>query len=112
MLEGFIGFMTELAFAFSQPSEIDRMLKWTGLHVFFRRPGRVVDDRVTDVAVIGDHLARLADVLAIMTTKATWKIQMADVVGMCLPISLHLREKVSLKDALYFRDGAIDRGLL
>lgn len=67
---------------------------------------------MTDVAVVGDHFAGVADVLAIVTAEAAREIQMADVIGVRLPVGLHLREKVGLKDPLNFGDGAFDRSLL
>src|SRR5258708_32285489 len=63
---------------------------------------------MADVAVITNNLARIADVLTIMAAKAPLGIEVADVVWMSLPISLHLREKVSLKEALGFGNGRFD----
>ena len=64
---------------------------------------------MTDVAVVRDHFAVVAHVLAVVTTKATREIKMADVVRMRLPIGFHFREEIGLKDTLHFRDGAVNR---
>src|SRR5689334_11230364 len=69
---------------------------------------RIVDHRMTDVAVIGDDLSVFAYVVAVVTTETTREIQMADIVRVRLPIRLHLRKEISLKDALHFGDRAID----
>jgi len=110
MLEELVGLMTELAFMLvGETTEVYRMLKRTSFHILLRRGGGIVNHRVADIAVVGNHLAGVADVLAIMTTEATREDQMTDVVRMRPPIRFHLRKEIGLKDALHFRDGAIDR---
>ena len=112
MLEGLICFVAKLAFVFLERAKVNGVLKWTGLHVLFRRPGRVVDHRMADVAIVRNDFAAVADVLAVVTAEATREVKMANVVWMGLPVSLHLRKKVSLKDALNFGDRGFDHRLL
>jgi hypothetical protein len=112
MLEGLVGFMAIVAFVVGKRTQIDRVLKWSRLRIFFGRPGRVIDHRVADVAVVGDYFAGVAHVFAVVTAEAAREIEMADVVWMGLPIGLHLREKVSLKDALNLGHGSLDCDLL
>ena len=59
---------------------------------------------MTDVAIVANHFSRVADVLAVMTTKTTGRVKMSDIVRMSGPVGLHLREKVGLEDALRFAD--------
>ena len=63
---------------------------------------------MTDIAVVADHLARVADVLAVMTTKTTTEIKMADVIRMSLPVGPHLGEKISSKDSLQLGGRCLD----
>src|ERR1043166_7287026 len=88
------------------------MDEWTSPHVLLRWARGVINHRVADVAVVANYFAVLAHVLAVMATKAAGKIKMADVVRVRLPISLHLREKISLKDSLDLFHGRVDRRVL
>jgi hypothetical protein len=108
MLKWLVRLVTELAFAIGEASEIDRMLESSGPRILFWRSSRVVDHRVADVAIIPDHFARIANMLAIMATETARRIEMADVVGMRLPIRFHLREKVRLEDALNLFDAGLN----
>lgn len=112
MLEGLVRFMAKLALVVGQPSKINRVLERPGLRVFFGRSGRIIDYCVADIAIIPDYLSGIAHVLAIVATEATRRIEVANVVGMRLPICLHLREKISLKDALDFFAGDLYRLVL
>src|SRR5438874_9713939 len=56
MLEWFVGLVAELAFAFGERAQIDRMLARPQLRVFFRRARGVIDHRVANVTVVGNHL--------------------------------------------------------
>ena len=53
-----------------QAAEIYRMLKRAEFYRS-RRIRRIVDHRVTDIAVVSNHFAAVAHVLAVMTTKTT-----------------------------------------
>ncbi len=108
MLERLVRLVAMVASVSGQRSQVDRVLKGARLDIFLRRPGRVVDNRVTHVAVISNDFSRLADVVAGMTSKTPRSIKVTEVVWMSLPIGLHLREKVVLKNALNFRDRALD----
>ena len=71
MLERLVRLMAIVAFVFiGERAQVNRMLECSGLYILIRRRGRVEDRRVTDIAVIGDHLAGVADVLAVMTAEA------------------------------------------
>src|ERR1041384_7348662 len=59
---------------------------------------------MTDVAIVANHFSRVANVLAVMTTKTTRRVEMSDIVRMSRPIGFHLGEEVSLEDALCFAD--------
>jgi len=106
MLEGLVRLVAELAFVIREASQVNRMLKGTGLHILFWRAGRVVDHCMADVAIIPDYFAGIAHMLAIMTAKTARGIKMSDVVGMRLPIGLPFGKEVGLKNALnLFGDG-------
>ena len=70
MLKRFIGFVAGFALAIGEAAQIDRVLNrqrfkcggWT------RRIGQ---DGVADVAIVRNHLARVANVLTIMTAETT-----------------------------------------
>src|ERR1044072_3321794 len=89
VLERLVWLMARLTFAICQPAEIDRMLK----RLRFDRGGGiggVGQNGVTDVAVVADHLACVTDVLSVMTPETSGEIEVADVIRMRPPISLHL----------------------
>ena len=68
---------------------------------------------MTDVAIITNQFSRVADVLAVMTTKTTGRVEVSEVIWMSGPIGFHLGEEVGLEDALRFADRGFDRvGLL
>ena len=69
MLEGFVGLVAELAFAVGETAEIDWMFERSGARVVLRRTGRIVDYRMTDVAIISDYSAGIANVLAVVTAE-------------------------------------------
>jgi hypothetical protein len=76
--------------------------------VFLRRSGGIKNDGVTDLAIVADHLAGIAAMLAVVTTKTSIRPQMADVIRMSLPVSLHLGKEVDLIDPLDLRDCTIN----
>ena len=112
MLKWLVRFVAVLAFVIGKRSQINRMSEWSGLHILFGCCSRIEDHRVADVAVVGNDFAAVADVFAIVTTKAAGEIKVADVVWVSLPVGLHLRKKVSLKDPLKFGNRVLDRALL
>ena len=57
---------------------------------------------MTNIAVVADDLARIANMLPVMTTKTTIEIKMPDVVRVSLPVCLHFREEIGLKDPVEF----------
>jgi hypothetical protein len=64
---------------------------------------------VADVAIVSNYLSRVADVLAIVTTKASGRIEMSDIVRMRGPIGFHLGKEIGLKDALRLADRSFNR---
>ena len=70
VLEGLVGLMTSLTFAIGQGTQIDRVLIRPEL---YRRGGicRIVNDCVTDIAVVANYLPFLANVIAIMATETS-----------------------------------------
>ena len=83
------------------------MFERSGAGVLLGGTRGIIENRVTDVAVVADHLARIALVLTIVATETTGRNQVADVVWVSLPISLHFRKEVSLVDALDLFDRAV-----
>ena len=57
---------------------------------------------MANIAVVADDFATTTHVLAVVTTKTTIEIKMADVVRVSLPVSLHFREEIGLEDSLDF----------
>ena len=112
MLERFVRLVALLALLHGETAEVNRMLERTGFGIAFHRPGGVVENLMTNVAVVADDFAAIADVLAVMTTKTTGRIEMSNVVRMRLPVCFHLREKVRLKNALNLFDARLDRLVL
>jgi hypothetical protein len=55
---------------------------------------------VTDITVVAYHLSGVTYVLAIVTAETTGEVKVTDIVWVCLPIRLHLREGVRLEDSL------------
>jgi hypothetical protein len=108
MLEGLIALVAELAFVIGERAKIDGMFKSASLNILFSRSSRVVEYRVADGAVVADHFARVADVLAIVTAKTPREIKMTDIVRMRLPIGFHLGKKIRAEDSLDFNNRAFD----
>ena len=59
---------------------------------------------MTDVAIVANHFAGAADVLAVMTTETTSRIEMSDIIRVSFPIGFHLREEVGPEDSLRLAD--------
>src|SRR5262245_4403163 len=78
--ERFVRDVTGRALARRQGSEIDRMFEAGGARVLLGRTLGVRKDRVTEVAVVSDHLARVALVIAVVTAETTRRRQVSDVV--------------------------------
>jgi hypothetical protein len=94
-------------------SQINRMLKHgygrsgqVGLAFGFRHQG------VALVAVFADDASIGADVLAIVAAEAAAEVIVAQVVGMGLPVQLHLWERGALEDLLHFGHGVANFELL
>jgi hypothetical protein len=84
------------------------MFEVPGSWILFGRARGIEEYHMTNVAVVADHLAGIALVLAIVTTETTRRYEVTDVVWMSLPISLHLREEVGLVDSLNLCDGSVN----
>jgi len=70
------------------------------------------DDGMTGVAGIGDGLACLVDMGAIVAAKATRPNIMPDIVGPHSPVRFHFREEIVLKDPLGLDDRLPDLWLV
>src|ERR1700730_8407034 len=112
MLEGLGRSMARLAFPVGEAAKINRVLEGAGLRIFFGLAGRVIEHRMADVAIIPDYLACTAHVLAVVATEAAGRSQVTNVVGMSLPVGLHLGKEVDLINALNLRDCTINRSAL
>ena len=108
MFERLVGLVAGLALTLRQSAEIHGMPERSGLCILSRWPGRIEDDCVADVAIVADDLAAVADMFTIVAAEASREMKMPDIVWVGLPVSLHLWEKVSLENALGFRDRSFD----
>ncbi len=70
MFECLIGSVTRCTLPISERAQIHRMTVFAQFNVAFRRGLGIIDGRVTDIAVAGDDLARLAYVVPAMTSEA------------------------------------------
>ena len=89
-------------------AEIDRVLESS-----VRRPDglpgkSLIQGRVAYRAVVADHLALFAPVLAVVAAEAALCVEVADVVDVAGPIRLHLGEEVRLIDPLYLSYRRVD----
>ena len=64
---------------------------------------------MADVAVVPNHLASVTDVLAIVTTKTSGRIEMTNIVWVSRPIGSHLGKEVGLENSLGLANGGFDR---
>ena len=108
MFERLVRLMTCVAAVGLKGTEIDRMFERTRLDVGLRRPLRIVKHGVTNVAIVGDHLARLAYVVSIVTAEAAGEVNVSDIIRMRLPVRFHLGEEVGLVNILDRRDRRSD----
>src|SRR5690242_13336087 len=92
--------VTCLAFQRGEITKFDGMFIRAHLRISFGRRSGVVNHCVTDVAVVSNHLAILADMLSIVTPEASREIEVANVVRMSLPIDLHLGKRIRREDPL------------
>ena len=112
VLERPVRYVASGARPLSKSPEIDRMHERPDLCIRLGRRLRVKDGRVTNVAVVRDHLSRFTEVVAGMAAKTSREIKVADVVRMSLPVCPHLRKEISLENTLNFADCLPDRVLL
>jgi hypothetical protein len=77
-------------------AEIDGMLEQTVFHCYRVTQICLIDVRVRDAALISDHFAVRAEMLAVVASEATFRVEMPDVVSMRLPVGLHFGEEISL----------------
>ncbi len=71
MLKGLIGLVATLALATFKAAEIHRVFKRSHSGVLSRRPRRVVDYRMADVTIVGDHFTRTADMFTVVTPETS-----------------------------------------
>lgn len=74
----------------------------------FEHPRLLADDRMTELAILAEHLSFPADVISIVAAKTAGKYSMADVIGMGAPVDLHLGEDIGPINPLHLRDGLLD----
>ena len=72
--------------------------------------GTLGQNRMAGVAFLGDPLAGVADVLAVMAAEAAGRDPVADVVGVFVPADLHLGEEIGAVDGLDLLDGGVEPG--
>ena len=73
----------------------------------------LADDRMAEIAILGDHLPVRRFVLAVMAAEAAGEIEVADVVRVGVPCDLHLGKEVPGVDLLHLLDRLLDgSGLL
>ena len=71
VLEGLVGRVASFTLARSEAAEVDGMFEGSGMWVLFNRARGIVKHRVADVAIVTDHFAGVAFVLAIVTTETS-----------------------------------------
>lgn len=65
---------------------------------------------VPSIAIFWNYLPPWADMLPVTTSEAPWRVEVANVVGMCPPVYLHVRKHRELIDALKISNRSVDRG--
>jgi len=70
MFEWLVGFMASFAFSICQAAQVDRVLNGQRLENCCRS-SRVRQNGVTNRAIVGNHLAGIANVLTSVTTETT-----------------------------------------
>src|SRR6185295_4866134 len=103
MLERLVGFVAGFAFAIGEAAEIDRMLDRQRLENCCRSCG-VRENRVTDGAIVRDYFSRIANMLPVVTTEAAGRIEVAYIVRVSFPVSLHLRKEIGFVYTLRLAD--------
>src|SRR5208337_4573139 len=68
----------------------------------------LLDDGVARVAILADDPAFLAHVVAIVAAEASLEVKVTDIIGMRLPVELHLGEEGGAIDALQLGYGRLD----
>lgn len=111
MFEWSTRFMARVAFAISEPSQIDGVPKGSSRNVLVRRTSGIVDHCMADIAIVANDFSCTAYMVAVMTTETTGSIEMPDVVRMRLPIGPHLGKEIGLKDTLDLSHGAVNKRL-
>src|SRR5215208_2130897 len=89
-------------------AHVDRMLERPVLRGDRIGPFCLIKNRVADITIFPDGLARAGNVLPVMAAKAALGIEMTYVIRMSLPIRLHLREKARSVDSLDFGNSFLD----
>src|SRR5947209_16638995 len=92
MHEGAYVLVADCAFQRSPVAKIDRMLERGGFGVR-RDISDLIQNCVASLTVVSDDLSVAALVLAVVTTETALRVEVADVVRMCLPVGLHLRKE-------------------
>ena len=109
MLEGSVTFVAGRALPSILVAEIYGVLKHLARGNKRFAAKTLVNGGVADRAFVSDNLTLVAEMLAIVTTETALGIVMSDVVYVCLPIRLHLWEKICLIYPLKLSDSAVYR---
>ena len=88
--------------------QIDRMSKWLPFQHVQLPILAARQEGVTGLARLAYYPAIRADMLTIVTAEATRVVQVPDIVGVRMPIDLHIWEKIALVDLLDLGDGPVD----
>ena len=70
MLKWLVRFVALLAFLDGKSTKVNRVLEGPGLRILFHRPRGVINNSMTNIAVVSHDLAVIAHVLAVMTTES------------------------------------------
>src|SRR6516162_2610446 len=68
----------------------------------------LIKQGMTRIAVLADHAAVFADMVAIVAAETSREIHVSDVVGMRLPVDLHRGEERRSEYSLDFGDGVLN----
>lgn len=108
MFERSVGFVASRALPVSFVAQIHRMLKLSVLARNGFSAERLVERRVADVAIVSDNFSFFAEMLSVVAPETALNFIMPDIIGVCLPIGFHFREKIRLINSLNFRNRAAD----
>ena len=98
-----VAFVTRRALECIAISQVYRMLKYPACRRSGLARGRLVERGVTNGTIVADHTPIGREVLAVVAPETALSIVVPNVIRVCLPIRLHLGEKICSIDPLNFR---------